>query len=126
MFSRTAFLAVLGLALAGCSTVATVAGDPLSARWVGQGAGKFFAAYGPPVSDEPGASTTTYVWKGGYSSRREPARYSGEGKSRKLVAPFKDALDSTRAYFLVVQPSARVRPAVRALEGWLIEQAQAG
>lgn len=46
-------------------------------------------------------------------------------KSRKLVAPFKDALDSTRAYFLVVQPSARVRPAVRALEGWLIEQAQA-
>lgn len=47
-------------------------------------------------------------------------------KSRKLVAPFKDAMDSTRAYFLVVQPSARVRPAVRALEGWLIEQAQAG
>ena len=86
MFSRTAFRAVRGLALAGGPPVAPVAGAPLSARWVGQGAGKFFAAYGPPVSDEPGASTTTYVWKGGYSSLREPARYSGEGKSRKLVA----------------------------------------
>ena len=45
-------------------------------------------------------------------------------KSRKLVAPFKDAAASPRAYFLVVEPTARARPAVRALEQWLLEQAQ--
>lgn len=45
-------------------------------------------------------------------------------RSRRLVAPFKgDALASERAYFLVVAPSARSRPAVRALEQWLIGQA---
>ena len=86
MISRIALMTVLGLAVASCSTVATVSGDPLSARWVGQEAGKFFAAYGPPVSDEEGASTTTYVWRGGYRTRRMPAQYSGEGKGRKLVS----------------------------------------
>ena len=44
-------------------------------------------------------------------------------RSRKLVAPFKDATATTRAYFLVVQAAARSRPAVRALEQWLLEQA---
>jgi hypothetical protein len=78
-------MTTLGLALAGCSTV-SVSNDPLSARWAGQEAGKFFAAYGPPVSDEEGASSTTYVWRGGYKTARIPAQYSGEGKGRKLVA----------------------------------------
>ena len=45
-------------------------------------------------------------------------------KSRKLVAPFKDAAASPRAYFLVVEAGARARPAVRALEQWLLEQAK--
>ncbi len=44
-------------------------------------------------------------------------------KSRQLVAPFKDAMASMRAYFLVVEPSARSKPAVRALERWLLDQA---
>jgi hypothetical protein len=82
---RAALLTVLGLALAGCSTV-SVSNDPLSARWVGQEAGKFFAAYGPPTSDEEGASSTTYVWRGGYKTTRVAAQYSGEGKDRKLVS----------------------------------------
>lgn len=45
-------------------------------------------------------------------------------RSRKLVTPFKDETASSRAYFLIVEPAARARPAVRALEHWLLEQAQ--
>jgi DNA-binding transcriptional LysR family regulator len=45
-------------------------------------------------------------------------------RSRKLIAPFKhDAIASERAYFLVFAPAARSRPAVRALEQWLLAQA---
>jgi len=44
-------------------------------------------------------------------------------RSGQLVAPFKDSTTSPRAYFLVVDPPARARPAVRALEGWLLAQA---
>ena len=84
---RTALLTALGLALAGCSTASiSVSNDPLSARWVGQEAGKFFAAYGPPTSDDEGASSTTYVWRGGYKKAKVAAQYSGEGKDRKLVS----------------------------------------
>ena len=83
---RTSLIACMALALAGCTTTAALSTDPLSARWVGTEAGKFFAAYGPPVSDEEGGSTTTYVWRGGYKTRRTPAQYKGEGKNKKLVA----------------------------------------
>jgi DNA-binding transcriptional LysR family regulator len=44
-------------------------------------------------------------------------------KRRQLVAPFGDALSSRRAYYLVIEPRAADRPAVRALASWLIEQA---
>ena len=87
---RAALMTVVGLALAGCSTV-SLSNDPLSARWVGQEAGKFFAAYGPPASDVDGGATTTYVWRGGYKTARVPAQYSGEGKSRKLVSKARTA-----------------------------------
>jgi len=43
-------------------------------------------------------------------------------KSRKLVAPFKEKIASPRAYFLLVAPGARAKPAVQALERWLLEQ----
>lgn len=82
---RTMLLSALCFALAGCSTV-SLSSDPLSARWVDKEAGKFFAAYGPPISDSAGTSSTTYVWRGGYKTTRVPAQYSGEGKARKLVA----------------------------------------
>ena len=87
---RTVLTTALGLALAGCSSV-SLKGDPLSARWVGQEAGKFFAAYGPPASDEDGGATTTYVWRGGYKTARIPAQYSGEGKDKKLVSKARTA-----------------------------------
>ena len=87
---RTVLPALIGLVLAGCSTV-SMSDDPLSARWVGQEAGKFFAAYGPPTSDEESGSVTTYVWRGGYKTARVPAQYSGEGKGRKLVAKARTA-----------------------------------
>ena len=44
-------------------------------------------------------------------------------KSRKLVAPFKDVASSMRAYVLIVDPAGRGRPAVRALEQWLLGEA---
>jgi LysR family glycine cleavage system transcriptional activator len=44
-------------------------------------------------------------------------------RKRQLVAPFKGALDLQRAYAVVVEPAARARPAVRALEAWLLAQA---
>jgi hypothetical protein len=45
-------------------------------------------------------------------------------KRRALVAPLKDEIATARAYFLIVEPHAAKRPAVRALEAWLIEQAR--
>jgi LysR family transcriptional regulator, glycine cleavage system transcriptional activator len=44
-------------------------------------------------------------------------------RERQLVAPFKGQLATQRAYAVVVDAAARARPAVRALEAWLIEQA---
>lgn len=44
-------------------------------------------------------------------------------RSRKLVTPFKGTTASSRAYFLIVEPAARARPSVRALERWLLDQA---
>jgi len=43
--------------------------------------------------------------------------------SGQLVAPFKARTASPRGYFLIVEPSARLRPAVRALERWLLDEA---
>jgi LysR family transcriptional regulator, glycine cleavage system transcriptional activator len=43
----------------------------------------------------------------------------------KLVAPLPRTLVTPRSYVLVVDPAARARPAVRALEAWLLEQAAA-
>jgi DNA-binding transcriptional LysR family regulator len=43
--------------------------------------------------------------------------------SGRLVTPFADLTTSVRGYFLIVEPSARQRPAVRALEEWLLAEA---
>lgn len=67
MTSRIAILAGLALALTACTT-ATVASNPLQARWNGKAAGSFFAAYGPPQSDMAGSGgSTLYKWRGGYA-----------------------------------------------------------
>jgi LysR family glycine cleavage system transcriptional activator len=43
-------------------------------------------------------------------------------KSRKLIAPFKEKIASPRAYFLMIAPGSRAKPAVQAFERWLLEQ----
>lgn len=43
-------------------------------------------------------------------------------KSRKLVAPFKEAIASPRAYFLEIAPGARTKPTVQVFQRWLLEQ----
>ncbi|NLS02675.1 hypothetical protein HGP14_04720 [Rhizobium sp. P32RR-XVIII] len=82
MTLRTIAAAGLAIALAGCTTIPS-ASDPISARWVGQSAGKFFAAYGPPIADTEDGSATVYTWKGGYKTVRVPAKYEdGENGKR--------------------------------------------
>jgi len=44
-------------------------------------------------------------------------------RQRRLAAPFGDARSTARAYFVVSDALARSRPAVRALEDWLIAEA---
>jgi DNA-binding transcriptional LysR family regulator len=44
-------------------------------------------------------------------------------KSGRLKAPFARSAESQRAYFVQVEASAKARPAVRALEAWLLAQA---
>jgi DNA-binding transcriptional LysR family regulator len=46
-------------------------------------------------------------------------------RERQLVAPLSASMATPRSYILVVDPAARARPAVRALEAWLIAQAAA-
>jgi hypothetical protein len=81
MTLRLAFAAVVTALLASCTTTGIVSSDPLSQRWVGAEAGKFFAAYGPPAGDEDSGSTSSYVWKGGYKTVRVAAQ--GQGKAKK-------------------------------------------
>jgi len=44
-------------------------------------------------------------------------------RQRQLVAPFGDAKETAKAYFVITDPASRTRPAVRALEAWLLAQA---
>ena len=77
----------LALALAGCTTVGP-AKNAVQARWQGQPAGTFFAAFGPPQSDVASGDQTIYSWKGGYKKRTVPAQYEGgeNGKKGKKIA----------------------------------------
>ena len=70
MTLRMILVSGLALTLTSCATTGGPA-TPLQARWGGQPAGSFFAAYGPPLSDAAGAGgTTLYGWRGGYINRR--------------------------------------------------------
>jgi DNA-binding transcriptional LysR family regulator len=44
-------------------------------------------------------------------------------RAKQLVAPFGDARETAKAYFIVTDAAARTRPAVRALEDWLRAEA---
>lgn len=84
---RLMTVAGLALALAGCTTVGP-ARNAVEARWKGQPAGVFFAAFGPPQSDVSSGDMTIYSWKGGYKKRTIPAQFAeGEnGKKGKKTA----------------------------------------
>jgi len=67
---RLAILAVSAAFVSACTT-ASVASNPLEKRWNGKSAGVFFAAYGPPVSDNGSAGNATqYSWRGGFRGGR--------------------------------------------------------
>ncbi|MBZ5761122.1 MULTISPECIES: hypothetical protein [Rhizobium] len=72
MFSAAGLM----MALAGCTTVSNVAtipmmkANPVQDYWSGRSAGKFFAAYGPPISDHDDGGGRVYNWRGGYKKVR--------------------------------------------------------
>lgn len=72
-------LAAVAASLSACATTGGAGGgfgsmaDPISSAWVGKSAGKFFAAYGPPLADD--GTGSVFTWKGGYK------RVRGEYKS---------------------------------------------
>ena len=84
---RLMTVAALALALAGCTTVSP-ARNAVEARWKGQPAGVFFAAFGPPQSDVSSGDMTVYSWKGGYKKRTIPAQFAegANGKKGKKIA----------------------------------------
>ncbi len=61
-------LAAVAASLSACATTGGSLGDPIASAWVGKSAGKFFAAYGPPLADD--GSGAVFTWKGGYKRVR--------------------------------------------------------
>jgi DNA-binding transcriptional LysR family regulator len=47
-------------------------------------------------------------------------------RQKQLVAPFGDARETARAYFVITDPASRARTAVRALEAWMHVEAARG
>ena len=86
MKCRSLVLALLPLALVSCTT--TGGNDPLSQRWNGVEAGKFFSKYGPPQEDSSVGGKSSYTWRGGYARRTIPAVYEKDedGKNGKLIS----------------------------------------
>lgn len=66
----------LMMALAGCTTVSipVMKANPVEAYWSGKSAGKFFAAFGPPISDHDDGGGRVYNWRGGYKKARIDAQ----------------------------------------------------
>ncbi len=87
MTIRTYAAAGLAILLAGCTTI-PMAADPISSHWVGQSAGKFFAAFGPPLTDADNGSGNIYTWQGGYKTITIPAKYAdgADGKRGKQIS----------------------------------------
>jgi hypothetical protein len=86
---RMIMLGLAGLALTACTTTGGAPRNAVEAAWVGKSAGKFFASYGPPVSDTGEGGMTQYTWKGGYKTVRVPAQYAEgkNGKKGKRISP---------------------------------------
>lgn len=89
MRAHLILLTGLVFALQSCTTTGGIPRNPVEEAWLGKSAGRFFASYGPPVSDSGAGGMTEYTWKGGYKTVRVPAQYApGEkGKKRKRISP---------------------------------------
>ncbi|WP_337266338.1 hypothetical protein [Oryzifoliimicrobium ureilyticus] len=84
---RIAAAAGLAVSLASCTSLpSSPSTNPISARWVGQSAGKFFAAYGPPIADAERGDMTVYTWRGGYKTVRVPVAKEDGGKAKGKTA----------------------------------------
>ncbi len=87
---RMTSAAGLMLALAGCTTIPSIPpspANPVAERWVGQSAGRFFANYGPPISDHDEGGGRVYSWRGGYKTVHVAARSAADnGKKGKPAA----------------------------------------
>ncbi|MGV1758376.1 hypothetical protein [Rhizobium sp. P44RR-XXIV] len=88
---RMTTAAGLLLALAGCSTTTTttpglslIASNPVQDRWEGQSAGRFFAAYGPPLTDRDESGNRVYTWRGGYKTITIATKDGKKGGKRYL------------------------------------------
>ena len=86
---RSIALAGLAVALTACTTTPIAARNPIEAEWLGKEAGRFFAKFGPPLSDAPGQGGTLYSWRGGYKQIRVAARYEEgkDGKRGRQISP---------------------------------------
>lgn len=89
----------LMLALAGCNTVSMpmMAANPVNAYWSGQSAGKFFAAFGPPISDQDAGSGRIYNWRGGYKTVHLTAAKAAASTGKKGAAGARTVHLSCRA-----------------------------
>jgi hypothetical protein len=82
---RTISAAGLMMALAGCTTVSmpVIQANPVEAYWSGQSAGKFFAAFGPPISDHDDGGGRVYNWRGGYKTAKVQPQLDANGAPKK-------------------------------------------
>lgn len=90
---RMTTAAGLLLALAGCSTTTTttpglslMASNPVQDRWEGQSAGRFFAAYGPPLSDRDESGNRVYTWRGGYKTITIATKEGGKKGGKRYLS----------------------------------------
>ncbi|GAJ91335.1 hypothetical protein [Rhizobium rhizogenes] len=78
------------LALAGCASTTTtpilpaLVSNPVQDRWEGQSAGRFFASYGPPISDRDDGGNRVYTWRGGYKTVTIATKDGKKGGKRYL------------------------------------------
>jgi hypothetical protein len=52
-------------------------------RWQGQSAGRFFAAYGPPISDRDEGGNRVYTWRGGYKTVTIAGKKTGKPAGKR-------------------------------------------
>jgi hypothetical protein len=92
------------LALAGCTTTTAVlpmmASNPVQDRWEGQSAGRFFASYGPPISDRDEGGSRVYTWRGGYKTVTIAAKNGAKKGGGKRYLSCKADIVTSQSYVI--------------------------